>query len=185
MHYTRGMSDDDINEFRKAMKGVIPLKDSGKLSKQRPAPTPKLRKANRHTEELASGLTDAIPHPVGPEDILSYVKTGVNRQDWKAIKLGECQIQGRLDLHGHPIDSARKALIEFIDIQLQNKHRVVRIIHGKAGGFQEPYPVLKNLVASWLKQLPGVLAFHSTPPRQGGAGALNVLLKSYRGQISP
>ena len=53
----------------------------------------------------------------------------------------------------------------------------VRIVHGK-GLNSEGLPVLKNLVDRMLRQRSGVQAFHSAPPRQGGTGAVLVLLRS-------
>ena len=171
------MTDDDIDEFRKAMKGVTPLKDPGKISRERPRPA-RVRRAATEESIPTRGLSDAIPHPVGPDDILSYVQTGVNRQDWKALRLGQLMIHARLDLHGNTVDQARSELEQFIHHQRSLGSRVLYIIHGKGGRGPSPYPLLKNLVASWLQQIPDILAYHSAIPRDGGPGSLYVLLKN-------
>ena len=52
----------------------------------------------------------------------------------------------------------------------------VRIIHGKGLHGDSGAPVLKNLVDRLLRQRADVLAFHSRRRRQGGTGAVLVLL---------
>ena len=78
-----------------------------------------------------------------------------------------------LDLHGLSVAQAKKTLINFL-----NKHpkKAVHIIHGKDNRYNT-HPILKNHVNHWLKQLPGVIAFHSATTSDGGSGALYVLLK--------
>ncbi len=69
-----------------------------------------------------------------------------------------------------------RELINFIRQEATSRHRCLLIIHGK-GSHNGKAPVLKNLVRHWLPQFPQVLAFHSALTRDGGAGALYVLLK--------
>ena len=49
--------------------------------------------------------------------------------------------------------------------------RTVIIVHGKGSG------KLKAVVFSWLKDQENILAFSSAQPRDGGSGALYVLLR--------
>lgn len=171
------MTDDDIDEFHKAMRGVKPLKPSGKLSPTKSPPTIKLKRVAPVQEPVHHALTDAIPHPVGPEDTLSYVQSGLNPQVWKDLRLGKLATHASLDLHGLTVDQARDALSEFIDESYRDGARVLSLVHGKSSRGSSSYPVLKNLVATWLKQFPQVLAFHSAIPKNGGKGALYILLK--------
>ena len=50
-------------------------------------------------------------------------------------------------------------------------------MHGKGLRSGPAGPVLKNSVQHWLSQWDEVLAFVSAQPRDGGSGALYVLLK--------
>ena len=54
----------------------------------------------------------------------------------------------------------------------------MRIVHGKGLSSPGKIPVLKPRVNHWLAQRDEVLAFVSTPPRDGGTGAIYVLLKA-------
>jgi DNA-nicking Smr family endonuclease len=95
----------------------------------------------------------------------------------RALKNGEIPWEGRLDLHGFKADTARTSLCHFIQTQAQNNKRCLLIIHGK-GGHQGAPPIVKNLINRWLPQLEEVLAFHSARPKDGGHGAVYVLLKT-------
>lgn len=101
------------------------------------------------------------------------------RKRLTALRSGEIVSEARLDLHGLNPDSARTSLCDFIEKQTLQGKRCVLIIHGKGSKHGEA-PVLKNHVNHWLQQLPQVLAFHSAIPRDGGTGALYVLLKRQR-----
>ena len=54
----------------------------------------------------------------------------------------------------------------------QNNETMVKIVHGKGSE-----AILKTCINGWLRQLPEVLAFCSAPPKDGGNGAVLVLLK--------
>jgi len=56
----------------------------------------------------------------------------------------------------------------------------VQIIHGKGLSNQTQPPLLKNQVNRWLRCHPAVLAFCSAQPKDGGTGALYVLLKQHQ-----
>ena len=82
-------------------------------------------------------------------------------------------------MHGLTTEAARDALYKFIKTQTENHKRCLLIIHGK-GGHEGAPPVVKNLVNRWLPQFDTVLAFHSAQPKDGGHGAVYVLLKRNR-----
>ena len=87
-------------------------------------------------------------------------------------------IKSQIDLHGLRTDEARTAVAEFLRDSVKQDHRCVRIIHGKGLGSVGKEPVLKDKVKRWLVQKDEVLAFCQAPPRDGGAGALLVILKA-------
>jgi len=81
-----------------------------------------------------------------------------------------------LDLHGLTVIEARNELLEFLGEceVLGIRHAI--IIHGK--GFRsKDKPVIKPMVNRWLRSTDNVLAFHSAQPKDGGSGAVYVLLK--------
>lgn len=89
-------------------------------------------------------------------------------------------IEYELDLHGYNVVEAKSAIYEFFDECKKQHVRYVHIIHGKGYRSEQKIPVLKTHVAYWLPQHGDVLAFSSALPKDGGTGALYVLLKSYK-----
>jgi DNA-nicking Smr family endonuclease len=86
--------------------------------------------------------------------------------------------QAQLDLHGQTVDEARQSLVTFIDEALSEGLRCVRIVHGQGHSSPGQRAVLKNKVPSWLVQISAVSAFAQAPAKEGGAGALVVLLRA-------
>jgi DNA-nicking Smr family endonuclease len=74
------------------------------------------------------------------------------------------------------VEQARHALITFLGECAEQGIRCVRVVHGKGHGSRDMTPVLKDKVRSWLIQTDAVLAFADTLEKDGGAGAVVVLL---------
>lgn len=111
-----------------------------------------------------------------PDDIVGYKKDGVQDGVFKKLRLGQYPCEARLDLHKHTVAQARKAQLDFIRDCLRQDRRSLIVIHGK-GQHNQPPALLKSYVSGWLKQIPGVLAYHSTQRHHGSTGSLYVLLR--------
>ena len=172
------INDEDKALFRALMKEVKPLKKSKKQTLPTPKPLIKVRPPILEEKVSAPSpyLSDTLQDTVLSEEILSYCQSGLNRQRFKELKQGRIPWVSRLDLHGLNSDTAKERLIHFIHEQYEQHHRCLLLIHGK-GGHQGAPPLIKNLVNRWLTQFEEVLAFHSALPKDGGSGALYVLLK--------
>lgn len=157
------ISDEDKALFRNAIRA---LSRRPQKSETPPAADPPIY------------LSDYYTQIVETNTILSYYQVSIPFRQQQLLKSGQIRWQARLDLHRMTIDKARTALCDFILSTYKKNLHCVLIIHGKGSAHGEP-PILKNHVNHWLKQIPQVLAFHSTPPRDGGAGALYVLLKKH------
>lgn len=116
-----------------------------------------------------------IDGTVTGEEVIRYAKNGVSEKIINKMKRGHIDNVSELDLHGYTIKQACEALSEFI--YHQQFEQFVHIIHGKGYRSNNGMSVLKTQVASFLKQHPQVLAFHSCPPEYGGTGAVFALLK--------
>ncbi len=176
------MSDEDKALFRRMMQAVKPLGDSKKLTLRAPPPPPKNASPRKelpgkHTTDYS--LSNHYHNVVNAESILTYCKQSIPRRRLIELRNGQIPWQARLDLHGLRPDAARDSLCNFIEQKCQLANRCLLIIHGK-GSRDGEAPILKNLVNHWLQQLPQILAFHSTLPRDGGSGALYVLLQRQR-----
>lgn len=175
------ISDEDKALFRRMMENVKPLKPTKKVTEKVKPTTfsPKKTVATPHQSSNTYYLSNNYQEIVSAEAILSYSKEGFPRHRLNQLKTGQIPWQARLDLHGHKPETACESLCHFIDEQYHHAHRCLLIIHGK-GGLRGEAPILKNHVNHWLQQLPHILAFHSALPRDGGTGALYVLLKRQR-----
>lgn len=116
-----------------------------------------------------------IDGTIAGEEVISYAKNGVSGKMINKMKRGHIDNVSELDLHGYTLQQACESLAEFI--YHKQFEQFVRVIHGKGYRSNNGMSVLKTQVASFLKQHPQVLAFHSCPPKDGGTGAVFVLLK--------
>lgn len=177
------LSDEDKALFRAQMRSVKPLKEpTAKTSIQKSIPSSPSKK-RKDTPLIISKkdyfLSDFINETVHTHSVLDYSQPGVPNKRLKELKSGQVFWEAKLDLHGMYADAARDALCLFIEKQFQKNTRCVLIVHGK-GGIDGAPPVIKNLVNRWLPQMDEVLAFHSALAKDGGHGALYVLLKRNR-----
>jgi DNA-nicking Smr family endonuclease len=111
------------------------------------------------------------------DDSLSFQRPGIGPDTVRRLRRGAWSIQDQVDLHGHRVDEARAALIDFLREALKRGQRCVRIVHGKGLGSKDRTPVLKGKVRAWLAQRDEVIAFCQARPAEGGSGALIVLLR--------
>ncbi len=95
----------------------------------------------------------------------------------RKLRRGHWPVQDRLDLHGNTADAARRLLQAFLREAAQRGLRCVLVIHGKGINSPGGEAVLRRLTRHWLAQRPDALAWCDAPPRDGGSGAVLVLLK--------
>jgi len=176
------LSDEDKALFQDTMKSVKALRDT---PKREPKPSTVSTPLRRKSEPIEAPkptyyLSNHYTEIVNTTSNLAYCSHDMPRKRLRELKSGDIRWEARLDLHGLRPDAARDALCHFIESQSRNGHRCLLIIHGKGSRHGEE-PVLKNHVNHWLQQLSQVLAFHSALPRDGGSGAVYVLLKRQRG----
>ncbi len=172
---------DDEALLREALKGVAPLRASGKARLQRPPPAPVPVQTLREDEQvLRDSLSDEIPLEAGLEtgEELVFLRSGLSNQLLKKLRRGHWSIQDHLDLHGLHVEPARALLVSFLNSALRHGLRCVRIVHGKGLRSKNAEPVLKRKIGHWLGQRDEVLAFVQARPEDGGGGAVLVLLKA-------
>ena len=176
------MSEEDKALFRDHMRSVKPLNEKNtRIKNTSPKPALPQKKATSPPLEKIKDyyLSDFIQDTVFSNTTLSYSQPGLNHQRFKELQKGQISWEARLDLHGIKSEAARDSLCQFIHRHVENGKRCLLIIHGKGGHLGNP-PIIKNLVNRWLPQLDEVLAFHSALPKDGGDGAVYVLLKRTR-----
>jgi len=173
--------DNDAELFRSLMTGVKPLKTAERIQPAKPRLSPH-RRSPANSEDIVSAFAET-PHavPIGPEESLFFVRTGLQQRLVKQLKRGDIAVAAGLDLHGQTIEEAGKSLTHFLEEAQSAGVRCVMVIHGKGTRSSEGRPVLKTQVNHWLQNSPGVLAYCSTQPRHGGTGSVYVLLKKRPG----
>jgi DNA-nicking Smr family endonuclease len=105
---------------------------------------------------------------------------GFDERVMKKLRAGEFSSQGKLDLHGLRSDAAKLATENFIQKARVAGNRCVLIVTGKGLHSEDQLPVLKSGLQGWLTRgrcARQVLAFCSARPKDGGAGAVYVLLR--------
>ncbi|HSW93670.1 MAG TPA: Smr/MutS family protein [Gammaproteobacteria bacterium] len=172
------LSDEETTLFRDAMKGVSPLTHTKIPSPKKSLP-PRVRPVIK--EQIDEGVffsDNEHMDPVESEDFLLFSRSGVQQKVLRKMRQGQYNAEAHLDLHGKTIDEARESLARFLLQCQHDKIRTILIIHGK--GKDGRLPVLKNKLNNWLRQTEQVIAFCSAIPKQGGSGALIVLLRRER-----
>ncbi|MDF0604112.1 Smr/MutS family protein [Neisseriaceae bacterium TC5R-5] len=167
-------------DFPSLFRDATPLKPDQRYHAEPAKPKPRPRRQyGSPAPSSQADQTALLQHMIGwfeaPEIDLHFVRSGQATATLKKLRAGHWPISGQLDLHGYDRYQAQDALALFIH-QARGNGPCVRIIHGKGFG-SNGTPVLKRLVRSWLKHHPHVLAFCEASDKQGGSGALLVLLK--------
>jgi len=169
--------ENENDLFRQMMAGVKPLKADERIQPEKPKISPH-HKTKMPEDDFETRFAEfAHATAVAPEESLFFARTGLQQRTIKQLKRGDMAIEARLDLHGVTIAEAGVLLTEFLDAAQAQGCRCVIVIHGKGHRSEEGKPVLKTQVNHWLRESPAVLAFSSAQPRDGGAGAVYVLLK--------
>jgi DNA-nicking Smr family endonuclease len=96
------------------------------------------------------------------------------------MRRGQLPIEARIDLHGQTEEDAHRALASFIIGAQGAGHRCVLVVTGKGLRQDGRTGVLRRNVPRWLNETPNrarILAFCHAQPRDGGEGALYLLLR--------
>ena len=176
-------TSNDSELFRQMMTDVKPLSAKKSAEKhiepEKPRPTPRpandppsLQKSPSHGFTEREHIAD-----VAPEEALFFARAGLQQRLLRQFKRGNLQPEGRLDLHGQTIAEAGTSLFDFLNHAQNEGLRCICVIHGKGHRSANNRPALKTQVNQWLRDAPAVLAFSSAQAKDGGMGALYVLLR--------
>lgn len=171
------LSAEERDLFRQSIGKVRPVKSDKVLFSQeiKPRPLPKASLVN--VEEHLTGTLDADIEKVSLEDTLGFLAPGLQKNVLKKLRRGHFGLDAEIDLHGLTSNEARRQLLIFLHTCVEDGCRCVHIIHGKGYRSPDNHPILKNNLNLWLRQHKDVQAFCSASPKDGGAGAVFVLLQ--------
>lgn len=175
---------NDKQAFMEEMAGVRKMNKGEKAAIAAPRGKLKLDPDKQTQRDVAEGRGDSVrmelesvkPHLIGPHDILSFKSDGVQHGVYKKLRMGKYEIESSLDLHRLTVDESLKAVSQFVSEGYLGNLRTLLISHGKGIGLEEPAK-LKAHLGAWLEVMPEVLAYHSAQPKDGGVGAVYILLK--------
>lgn len=177
----QNQTEADREIFLKAVADVTPMPPLNRfVPKNKTVKPVPLQTIADEKEALDQSLSDefTVESLLETDDQLSHVRNGVGTDVLKKLRRGYWVIQDEIDLHGLRRDEAREAIVAFLKQAALRGIRCVRVVHGKGLGSVNNEPVLKKLVIKWLAQRQDVIAFTQASPRDGGSGALVVLLAS-------
>ena len=175
----------DAELFRALMQDVKPLKrrtprvTRSPVSPSKPASVKKGTPKNPllHHQMAAPPPLRSKLSSIGHGDI-----DGLDRRTGQRFKRGQLPVEARLDLHGLTQAEAHRELHGFLSRQYMAGKRCVIVVTGKGVG-KDGGGVLRAAVPHWLNESPNrekVLAFEYARQKDGGAGALYVLMKRRR-----
>jgi DNA-nicking Smr family endonuclease len=176
------MAEDDF-DFKKAMQHVRPLEqDTHKPFSSKP----KAKKSSKNTPPMQ---THHIPYEydfnlinqdnwVDGETKAAFKRPGVQKRVLDDLRRRQIPYEDRIDLHHFTSGEAMLMIDRFIDQCLADNIRCVLVIHGKGYMSRKEKPIIKNILIEHLRNNSYVLAYHSAQPRDGGTGALYVLIKA-------
>jgi DNA-nicking Smr family endonuclease len=162
--------------FRTAVGDAEPLEhDRAEPHRRRPPPVPISQPADLAESDAPQSLSEA---EVETGEFLSFARPGVQNRVVHDLQRGHIEVEIELDLHGLTVDVARRVLTEFLNDCARMRIRCARIIHGKGVASAGRQPILKCKVNYWLRLREEVLAFCTATRRDGGTGAVYVLLRN-------
>jgi DNA-nicking Smr family endonuclease len=163
--------------FRDAVRDVRPLPAAAPVAKPPPVPRARFRREDERRVLAESLALDPADLMVESGEELLFRRARVPPRVTERLKRGEFAVGDEIDLHGLSEREARAALREFLAAAVARRLACVRVVHGKGLRSGPRGPVLKHAVNGWLRKVDAVLAFASTPRRDGGTGAVYVLLE--------
>jgi DNA-nicking Smr family endonuclease len=171
------LTSEDRDLFRHTIGKVRPIKNDkvslNQLNKPKPYPKPPATHVDNHIiDPAASELEKA-----GLNDSLNFIAPGLQNNVLKKLRRGFFGLDAKIDLHGLTSNEAKRQLLHFLQSCVEKGCRCVHIVHGKGYRSADNHPVLKNNINLWLRQHQDVQAFCSAPPKDGGTGAVFVLLQ--------
>jgi DNA-nicking Smr family endonuclease len=177
---------EDANLFQNAMQGVDPMHAGAgrQVAAAKPAPPEPQAPADHEGEALARFLRGDIDFELEfSEEYMHGFVRGMDSKIFQQLKAGRLSSEAHLDLHGLNADQAYESLLFFLRESYLQGRRCVLLVTGRGRNSPGGQSVLKQEIQTWLTREPlrrAVLAFCTAQPRDGGAGALYVLLRKYK-----
>jgi DNA-nicking Smr family endonuclease len=187
------MANQD-QDFGSLMEDVIPLRPSGRRWQR---PQKQCNRASLYYAKQAATQTIATPFDTNSEPVMVDVEQRLYFQRYmvsahtvRKLCTGRLRPSFELDLHGRTVKQAYRDILSALVEARREGDRCMLIIHGKGGvsrnlsGVRQgpAQSILKSYVNYWLPLLDQVQAFCSAQQKDGGNGAVYVLLQHFDGE---
>ena len=180
--------DDDALLWQAVARSVKPLRKrsapavAAAASEPESALEAKAKKAPKPVRASAVAKPREPPKPPELPPLVAGRADGVDKRTAQRLRRGQLAVEAILDLHDHTQSQAHAALDGFLADGQGRGLRCVLVITGK-GRVSEEGGVLRANLPRWLNQPANrarVVAIAPAQPRDGGPGALYVLLRRKR-----
>ena len=162
---------------------ITPLAHRRRIPSVKPANDPDALPPKAHKTRAAPVMPAAPTHKPTLAELSHDRLTDLDKRTGQKLVRGKMPLEGRLDLHGLTQDQAHGKLTRFIATSAEAGKRCVLVITGKGLKPTGETGVLRQAVPRWLNSSelrPLVLAIRYAQAKDGGEGALYVLLKRRR-----
>jgi DNA-nicking Smr family endonuclease len=135
---------------------------------------PKQTKPTQAARPSAYSYDQKLDHGLAP---------GLDKRTQLRLRRGKVQIEARIDLHGMTQIAAHEALLGFLERAYLAGKKTVLVVTGKGLRGDGQIGVLRRAVPGWLNQASvrqWVHAFDHAAPRDGGEGALYIVMRRRR-----
>lgn len=180
--------DEGLDEsmFFRAMQGVEQISGAGRQVQPPPPPMPEPEddEADPEARLMRQAMTGSVEFELELSDeyMHGYVR-GLDSKIFQQLKAGRLSSEGHLDLHGQNAEQALDSLLFFMRESYLAGRRMVLVITGRGKNSPKGLSILRQEVQTWLTREPLrriTLAFCTAQPKDGGAGALYVLLRKMK-----
>ncbi|MGD7035179.1 MAG: DNA mismatch repair protein MutS [Gammaproteobacteria bacterium HGW-Gammaproteobacteria-10] len=172
----KSLTQEDRDLFRHTVGKVISVATDKLHLKTSPKPKPiPAKRSVEHTQALDESIS--VTEQLSLEDSMGFLSPGLQKNVLRKMRKGHYGLDAEIDLHGLSSHEAKKQLLRFLHSCVEEGYRCVCIVHGKGYRSPDNLPILKNSLNVWLRQHRDVQAFCSAPQREGGTGAVFVLLR--------
>lgn len=181
-------SEEEESLFLAAVQGAAPMRDAARGRQIAPEPHPPSPR-DRPVEDdprlvmdrvLAGGIEFELEYS---EEYMQGFVRSLDPRLLSGLKVGRFSVEAHLDLHGLNSGQALDHLLFFVRESFLLGRRCLLLITGRGRNSPGGQSVLKQEIQGWLTRDPLrriVLAFCTAQPRDGGAGAIYVLLRRRR-----
>ncbi|MBC8338673.1 MAG: Smr/MutS family protein [Rhodospirillales bacterium] len=182
---SRALSDAEGDLWQQVMGDVEPLEETGATKTLPPAALKKTAaKPGSPAASKPVSKPASKPAPPPPPELRHGEAPGLDRSTQMKMRRGKVAIEARMDLHGMTQAEAHRALNAFLQAAQDAGRRTALVITGKGRGKDgDGEGILRAAVPRWLNEGANrgmVRAFSHAAPKDGGEGALYIMLKKLK-----